>query len=99
LRNGARRNSMASIELTTPIKVTFLLSLPDRGFSRKRSLHFLFADNTPAIQVLSSIGEVCGPMRLILSSLRFGTIVTIYSIESFRELLSTRSMRAMTALR
>jgi hypothetical protein len=48
---------------------------------------------------LSSIGEVCGPMRLILSSLRFATIMTIYSIESFREFLSTRSKRAMTALR
>lgn len=35
-------------------------------------------------------------MRLILSSLRFGTI---NSIESFRELLSTRSKRAMTTLR
>jgi hypothetical protein len=56
------------------------------------------ADNTPAIRVLSSIGEVCGPYALILSSLRFGTIMTIYSIESFRELLSTRSKRAMTAL-
>jgi hypothetical protein len=57
------------------------------------------ADNTPEIQVLSSIGEMCGPCALILSSLRFGTIVTIYSIESFRELLSTRSKRATTALR
>jgi hypothetical protein len=39
------------------------------------------------------------PCDLILSSLQFGTIMTIYSIESFRELLSTRSKRAMTALR
>jgi hypothetical protein len=30
-------------------------------------------------------------MRLNLTSLRFGTIMKIYSIESFRELLSTRS--------
>jgi hypothetical protein len=34
---------MASIELTTPIKVTFLLSLSDSGF-------FRFADD-PGVQV------------------------------------------------
>lgn len=38
------------------------------------------------------------PCALILSSLRFGTL-TINSIESFRELLSTRSKTAMTTPR
>jgi hypothetical protein len=38
------------------------------------------------------------PCALILSSLRFGAM-TINSIESFSELLSTRSKRAMTTLR
>jgi hypothetical protein len=57
------------------------------------------ADNAPEIRgfILNTWG-----LRLRAPNpeqLAFGTITTIYSIESFRELLPTRSKRAMTALR
>jgi hypothetical protein len=59
----------------------------------------LHGSRSPAIRILSSIGEVCGPMRVNPEQLAVRYYCDDLAFESFRELLSARSKRAMTALR
>ena len=70
------------------------LSTPYRAANRcdavfRKIRNVRIADNIPAIRVLSSVGEVCGPMRLNPEQLAVRYYYDVYSIEGFRELLST----------
>jgi hypothetical protein len=69
------------------------------GRSEQHLIYLLAWKSLSAIRILPSIGEVCGPMRVNPEQLAVRYYCDDLGFESFRELLSTRSKRAMTALR